>query len=285
MKKLFVLVLLMAFGTLSAALANANFSGSTTPCTTIMLRHTTADYIITVLNTPQDDTHTKLLPKGISTIKPGENNRALIVSGMPVPIERLMGIVQKLDVPPQQISITAEVYEVDSTVLQTELKDLKVKVSAPISADNLSGLKKRLTDAGATLANAPVISTVSNTQAQMNIFSAPANDPAKAEPKPDVKAQFSMTVIPRVNIDKTITLTANAEIPYTETITTVTNTQTSTKKAERKYRVQFECKMLNGESVISWLAPARSANSSATGKQALIIFTPTIIEPAGQAQP
>lgn len=187
--------------------------------------------------------------------------------------------------PPIQVSIKAEIYQINSEKSPKMLSDTKGTGSNVFTSKLLADFRKQLTDAGGKVIGKPIISTISDCPATIAIHSMaplqtmafPPEKPDQIATEQDQDANIGVGVHPLVNKDRTITLSATINIPYTQPVSAVVNGETITKEVSRTIGVQFKDCIPNGDSMLSWTDSPKSTNDNTPQKRILVIFTPTII--------
>jgi len=188
------------------------------------------------------------LPEGIDLVAGLASDNSLLVQGDPDAIDELRSILRYLDIAPAQVSVKVDLIEVSTSALRsfggtysffTKLANITAQpgtapgpnLTADIVTGNLQAVIGAVTsdNKGRTIAS-PMVTTLNNTPVSISkailtatfipqTITSPAGIVTVSQPVP-IQIQTSLTVIPRVNRDGTITLTVAPQVANPgETIT------------------------------------------------------------------
>lgn len=187
-----------------------------------------------------------LWPDGIENIQPFSPTNSLIVKGTEDGIAELKTIIHMLDVPPKQVSIKAEFVEVSTVDVKRFGIDWSLdrlnqsfstafgpagNVVAAFSVGNLTAvMAAELTQSVGRVVNAPIISTINNMEASIQITrSIPYfvttttidNGTVVTNSSPEfIDIDSFLSVTPRINGDGTITMYLSPQVSDTGNIVT-----------------------------------------------------------------
>jgi hypothetical protein len=134
----------------------------------------------------------RVVPKGIKLAVPYEPDRALIIYGEAAPIDDLAAGIADFDVAPQQVQIKAEAFRLTAA----QAKDLGLEpIVAPTSTlkpEQLENVKAAIRASKVQMLASPVISTFNSMPATIEISGE--------------AGQSTLCVLPKINSDKSITL-------------------------------------------------------------------------------
>ncbi|MCE5200190.1 MAG: secretin and TonB N-terminal domain-containing protein [Armatimonadota bacterium] len=173
-----------------------------------------------------------LWPDGVDDARPFDLDNSIIVKGTEDGIEKFKKIVRMLDVPPKQVQIKAEFVEVKTTDVKRFGIDWSLdrlnesfntafgpmgNVIVGFTSGNLTAqLKAQLTSDIGRVINSPIISTINNQTAQIQIstiipywesISTVVGDTVIDQAVARyINVQTQLSVLPRVNGDGTITM-------------------------------------------------------------------------------
>ncbi|MHB0999330.1 MAG: type II secretion system protein GspD [Armatimonadota bacterium] len=181
-----------------------------------------------------------LIPEGIEFIMPYEMDNSLIVRGDEEGIDELKSIISKLDIAPKQIMIKAEFVEIstsDATALgiNWSLERMSGSVNTEFNTPGqitvgyangnvMATLKAQLSNNVGKLVNAPLISTLNNVPAEIQVgtsipyLTSQTVFNSNGNPNTITQAEFmdinsSLIVLPRINnADNSITVFVQPEI-------------------------------------------------------------------------
>lgn len=163
---------------------------------------------------------------------------------------------------PIQVQVKAEIYKTTRDAIKAGEKKLHAEgISQPIFIEpkDIESVRTTLKDLGANLIGSPIISTINNTVALLQIYSS-TDKPSDQDSIEPIKAE----IIPRVNTDNTITLF------YTLTIPAVAK-DSSNKIKTISHAIATTVRMDAGDSVLCYDIVDE------TGDALLVIVTPTIV--------
>ena len=182
-----------------------------------------------------------LWPDGVDDAKPFDIDNSIIVKGDADGIEKFKKIIRMLDVPPKQVQIKAEFVEVDTTDIKKFGIDWSLdrlnqsfstsfgptgNVAFGLTSGNLSAqLKAQLTSTVGRTINSPIISTINNQTAIIQIEKyvpywttttvyTDSNNYTNSTVQ-WIQVNTQLAVLPRVNGDGTITMTLYPQVSGT----------------------------------------------------------------------
>ncbi|MEN6356576.1 MAG: secretin and TonB N-terminal domain-containing protein [Armatimonadota bacterium] len=269
-----------------------------------------------------------LIPDGVDDVKPFDLDNSIIVKGTEDGIEAFKKTVRMLDVPPKQVQIKAEFIEVSTSDVKKFGIDWSLErindsfntafnpegnIIVGFTSGNLTAqLKAELTSEVGRVVNAPIVSTINNQTAMIQIgdqiptwqsvtvYSESATNTSYSVNYLQIQSMFS--VMPRVNGDNTITMTMYPQVSDQGTM--YTGPDGSQIPEERIQSLYCQRRVANGETVVvggfvrktdsnSYKSIPilcdlpivgslfRTHSNSTDDRELLIFITPTIISPSG----
>lgn len=216
-----------------------------------------------------------LLPEGIDLVLAYDIDNSIIVRGDDVGIAELKDLLHLVDIPPKQVEIKAEFVEVSMTVMRSfgidwNLERLNVAFDtnfAPagdvllgIATGNLTAdIRAQLRDVGARIVNAPIISTLNNTPAtieigknipffQGTIQNVGEGTTLQSTQLLEIPVTTYLFVLPRVNGDGSITMFLEPSVQDTGAVYTAPD---NTIFPERTFqRIRTNRRVMNGETIV-----------------------------------
>jgi len=216
-----------------------------------------------------------LLPEGIDFIMPYELDNSLIVRGDEEGIEELKTIIGKLDIAPKQIMIKAEFVQITTSeaaalginwTLERMSSTLKTEFNPPgnvaigyANGNIMAALRTQLSQQKAKLINAPIISTLNNVPATINIgtvepyLTSQTIFSSQGVPNTTTVVQFmpiqtSLFVLPRVNnADNSITVNI---MPQISNKTGTVDTPNGKVPIQTFQSLQTNRRVQNGETIV-----------------------------------
>ncbi len=265
-----------------------------------------------------------LMPEGIDYLMPYPADNSLLVKGTPEGIEELQDLIKKLDVAPKQVSIKAEFVEIStssssqlgvewnvqrlSSVFQTQFAPTGNVIFGYADGNVLANLRTQVLQNKAKIVNAPIISTLNNTMANIQIDkSIPywtsssyygQNNTQTTQQVQSMDISSRLMVLPRVNGDGSITVTLMPEISDPGEMYTGPNGEQL--PAVNSQYLTTTRRVMNGETIVVGgiirktenrgvtgipllkdlpiVGPLfRSTTSSTEDREMLIFLTPTIV--------
>ncbi len=179
-----------------------------------------------------------LWPEGVTDARPFDLDNSIIVKGTEDGIEKFKKIVRMLDVPPKQVSIKAEFVEVSTTDIKRFGIDWSLdridqsfatsflpsgNVVFGFNRGNLTAqIRAQLTNNIGRVINAPIISTINNQPAQIaiqtqipyweTISTVVGTSVIQQATARMISISTSLSVLPRVNGDGTITMQLQPQV-------------------------------------------------------------------------
>ncbi|MDO8588143.1 MAG: secretin N-terminal domain-containing protein [Armatimonadota bacterium] len=274
---------------------------------------------------------TGLLPDGIDMIKALDVDNSIIVRGNDDGIAELKELIHMLDVPPKQVEVKAEFIEVSMNVVNRmgidwNLDSLNKSVStsfAPagnvaigLATGNITAnLRAELTSGKGKIVNAPIISTINNMWASLqigqeipifltNLVSTGQGNVVSGTTVGSRPVFTGLSVLPRINGDNSVTMYIQPQVQDTGKIykgpdgTEVPESRTQTLQTNRRVGNQEtivvggfvrrsdnantnEVPLLSRLPFIGGLF--RSKSRDAEDRELLIFLTPRIIQDEGGA--
>lgn len=215
-----------------------------------------------------------LWPEGIDDAKPFDLDNSILVKGTEDGIEAFKKIVRMLDVPPKQVQIKAEFIEVTTSDIKKFGIDWSLErinesfnttfnpegdVVLGFTSGNLTAqLKAQLTSEVGRVVNAPIVSTINNQTAAIQIEdtipywqSVTVVSDSTTNTSYSVnylEIQSQLYVLPRVNGDNTITMTLYPQVADTGQI--YTGPDGTQIPEERTQSLYTQRRVANGETVV-----------------------------------
>jgi general secretion pathway protein D len=267
-----------------------------------------------------------LLPDGVDLVQPFPLDNSIIVRGTEEGIADFKNLVHLLDIPPKQVQIKAEFIEVSTNDVKRlgvdwSLDRLNETISTNfnpggnvvvgLTTGNLAAsLRAELTRNSGNIINSPIISTINNQYAEINIgsnipywttvlVSVGNGQVVQQQQMNQLQVQTYLRVLPRVNGDGTITLTL---MPSVQDTGNVYNSPDGNQVIpETRFQTLYTMRrVMNGETIVvgGFIRKNKTINmtqipilgelpivgtlfrttSTATSDRELLIFvTPTII--------
>lgn len=267
-----------------------------------------------------------LLPDGVDLVQPFPLDNSIIVRGTWEGISEFKELIHMLDIPPKQVSIKAEFIEVSTNDVKRlgidwSLERLNETINTNfnpsgnivvgVTTGNLAAsLRAELTKSSGNIINSPIISTINNEFAEINIGSeipywttvmitSGTGNVVSDQQVNWLSVQTYLRVLPRVNGDGTITLTLMPSVQDTGRI--YTDPTGNSEIPETRYQtLQTRRRVMNGETIVVGgfirkdqststtqipilgslpiIGPLFRSTSTTTNDRELLIFvTPTII--------
>ena len=267
-----------------------------------------------------------LLPDGVDLVQPFPLDNSIIVRGTWEGISEFKELIHMLDIPPKQVSIKAEFIEVSTSDIKRLGIDWSLErlnetintnfnpsgnVVVGVTTGNLAAsLRAELTRSSGNIINSPIISTINNEFAEINIGSeipywttvmitSGTGNVVSEQQVNWLSVQTYLRVLPRVNGDGTITLTLMPSVQDTGRI--YTDPTGNSEIPETRYQtLQTRRRVMNGETIVvggfirkdqstsTTQIPIlgslpiigqlfRSTSTTTNDRELLIFVTPTII--------
>ncbi len=237
----------------------------------------------------QPGTTQSLTPDGIEYMMPFPADNSLLVKGTPEGIEELHELIKKLDVAPQQISIKAEFVEISTSettslgidwviqrmgsVLETSFGPTGNVSFGYANGNVMANLKTQVFRNKAKLVNAPIISTLNNTPANISIQKQipywtssgyyGTGTSTTTQQVNTLSINSTLMVLPRVNGDGSITVTLQPQVSdQGEMFTGPDGTQLP---AVNQQYLSTTRRVMNGETIVVGGIIRKTDNSSLTG--------------------
>jgi len=274
-----------------------------------------------------------LLPEGIDYMMPYELDNSLIVKGTDEGIDELKEIIKQLDIAPRQVSIKAEFVEISTsqasalgidwslqrmnTSFETQFGPKGNVIVGFASGNVMANLRTQLLQNKAKLVNAPIISTLNNVPAVISVGTevpywtsfvqsvGTAGQTVSQQVVNFLPVQSTLTVIPRINGDNSITVFLQPIV--SETGDPVKGPDGTEIPVTSQQSLQTNRRVMNGETIVVGgiirksdstnvskipllgdlpiVGPLfRSTTKSTNDREMLIFLTPTIVperSPAG----
>jgi general secretion pathway protein D len=269
-----------------------------------------------------------LMPDGIDEVKAFDLDNSIIVKGTEDAIEKFKKIIRMLDVPPQQVQVKAEFVEVTTNDVKSFGIDWSLQrlnesfatafqpsgnVVVGFATGNLAAnLRAQLTSNIGTVINSPIISTLNNQFAQIQISTvipywtsyATVTDTTTINNSYAnfINVETHLDVLPRVNGDGTITMILRPGVADTGAL--VTGPDGTSIPEQRTQELMTQRRVANGETIVVGgfirkndtegyqKIPVlgdlpligslfRTVNKTKEDRELLIFITPTIIPPTG----
>jgi len=186
---------------------------------------------------PQANTQS-LTPEGIDYLMPYPADNSLLVKGTPEGIEELQELIKKLDIAPRQVSIKAEFVEINTSeasnlgidwsiqrlgqVFETHFNPGGNVVFGYANGNVMANLRTQLLQNKSKLVNAPIISTLNNTPATIQITKQipywtssgyyGTGTTQTTQTVNMLSIQSMLMVLPRINGDESITVTLMPQV-------------------------------------------------------------------------
>jgi type II secretory pathway component GspD/PulD (secretin) len=267
-----------------------------------------------------------LLPEGLELVQPFALDNSIIVKGTDDSISEFKDLVHMLDIPPKQVSIKAEFIEVSTndvkrfgidwslerlnTTINTNFNPAGNILVGFTSGNLTASLRAELTKGSGNIINSPIISTINNMYAEINIgqqipywttvlVNNGVGGFTQSQQVNSLNVQTYLRVTPRVNGDNTITLllapsvqdtgkmytdpTGNSEIPETRYQSLVTQRRVMNGETivvggfiRKNKSVNVTAIPILGDLPV--IGPLfRSTSTTSEDRELLIFITPTII--------
>ncbi|MEN6372046.1 MAG: hypothetical protein ABFD64_08540 [Armatimonadota bacterium] len=266
-----------------------------------------------------------LLPDGVDLVQPFPLDNSIIVRGTWEGISEFKELIHMLDVPPKQVSIKAEFIEVTTNDVKRLGIDWSLErlnetintnfnpsgnVIVGVTTGNLAAsLRTELTKSSGNIINSPIISTLNNEYAEINIGSqipywtssmvTTSTGVVSNSEVNSINIETYLRVLPRVNGDGTITLELMPSVQDTGTMYTAPDGQSQL--PETRYQtLQTRRRVMSGETIVVGgfirkdqststtqipilgslpiIGPLfRSSSTTSEDRELLIFVTPTII--------
>ncbi|MEN6520162.1 MAG: hypothetical protein ABFD46_03295 [Armatimonadota bacterium] len=266
-----------------------------------------------------------LLPEGVDLVQPFPLDNSIIVRGTWEGISEFKELIHMLDVPPKQVSIKAEFIEVTTSDVKRLGIDWSLErlnetintnfnpsgnVIVGVTTGNLAAsLRTELTRSSGNIINSPIISTINNEYAEINIGSeipywttsmvTTSTGVVSTNEVDSITIETYLRVLPRVNGDGTITLELMPSVQDTGTMYTAPDGESQI--PETRYQtLQTRRRVMSGETIVVGgfirkdqststtqipilgslpiLGPLfRSSSTTSNDRELLIFVTPTII--------
>lgn len=277
-------------------------------------------------NDPNNLAPGTLMPDGVQLVQPFPLDNSIIVRGTEEGIADFKNLVHLLDIPPKQVQIKAEFIEVTTDDVKRlgvdwSLDRLNETISTNfnpggnivvgLTTGNLTAaLRAELTRNSGNVINSPIISTINNQFAQIQVGSnipywtttvvAVGNGQlVQQQNVQQLQIATTLGVLPRVNGDGTITLTLMPNVSDQGTV--YNSPDGSTALPEQRYESLYTMRrVMNGETIVVGgfirknktvsmtqvpilgdlpiIGPLfRSTSTSLSDRELLIFVTPTII--------
>lgn len=271
-------------------------------------------------------------PDGLDAIIPVETENALLVKGEDDAVQELKDLITLLDVPPKQVIIKAEFVEVSTNftqrlgmdwmlsrpnyIVQTDFRP-SGNVLAYVQSGNLTAnLRAELTQGGGKVVNAPIISTLNNTAANISIgrqipfyqsiTQVPDNGiPITTSQVVYIDASTELQVLPQINGDNSITLIMQPRVSDSSGFVTGPNGEEAPIISQQT--LSTARRVANGETIVvggfikkndtsgGTKVPIlgdlpiigglfRSSSNTKQDTETLIFITPTVIDEVGSSQ-
>ncbi|MHB9037865.1 MAG: secretin and TonB N-terminal domain-containing protein [Armatimonadota bacterium] len=215
-----------------------------------------------------------LWPEGVDDARPFDLDNSIIVKGTEDGIEKFKKIVRMLDVPPKQVQIKAEFVEVTTNDVKRFGIDWSLErlnesfntafgpvgnVVVGFTSGNLTAqLKAQLTSDVGRVINSPIISTINNQNAMIQIgtiipywesISTVVGDNVIQQAVPRfINIQTMLNVLPRVNGDGTITMMLMPQVADSGAI--VSGPDGNSIPEQRQQSLFTQRRVANGETIV-----------------------------------
>lgn len=216
-----------------------------------------------------------LWPEGVDDAKPFDLDNSIIVKGTEDGIEKFKKIVHMLDVPPKQVQIKAEFIEVSTNDVKKFGIDWSLErlnesfettfgptgnVILGFTSGNLTAqLKAQLTSTVGRIVNSPIISTINNQNAQIQIsdvipYWQSVTVVSDTTTNTSYQANFInintvLNVLPRVNGDGTITMQLMPQVADAGTMYEAPDGQSSIPE-QRTQALYTQRRVRDGETIV-----------------------------------
>lgn len=216
-----------------------------------------------------------LLPDGVDMVMPVQHDNSLIVRGTEDGIAKLKDIVHMLDVPPKQVSIKAEFIEVTTSDVKNLGIDWSLErlnssfntnfgtngnVIVGLTTGNLAAsIAAELTRTTGKVINSPIISTINNEPATIQIGSSipywtsyvqvTDNGNITQSSPSQLQVTTQLNVLPRVNGDGTITLMLMPQVEDTGAMFTAPDGQSQIPET-RTQSLSTRRRVMSGETIV-----------------------------------
>jgi general secretion pathway protein D len=216
-----------------------------------------------------------LLPEGIDLVMAYDIDNSIIVRGDDIGIAEFKDLLHLVDIPPKQVEIKAEFVEVASTAIRSFGIDWNLErlnfafdtnfapagdVLIGIATGNLSAdIRAQLRDVGARVVNAPIVSTLNNTPATIEIGkqipffqgvvqNTGLGNTIQSTQLIEIPVTTYLFVLPRVNGDGSITMFLEPSVQDTAAVYTAPD---GTIFPERTFqRIRTNRRVMNGETIV-----------------------------------
>lgn len=273
---------------------------------------------------PQSSTQS-LMPEGIDYLMPYPADNSLLVKGTPEGIEELHELIKKLDIAPRQVSIKAEFVEINTSessnlgiewsiqrlgeVFETHFNPGGNVVFGYANGNVMANLRTQLLQNKSKLVNAPIISTLNNTPATIQISKQipywtssgyyGTGTTQTTQTVNMLSIQSMLMVLPRINGDESITVTLAPQVSDQGEMFTAPD-GSSQLPAVNQQSLTTTRRVMNGETIVvggiirktenngvtkipflgdlPLVGPLfRSTTKSTEDRELLIFLTPTIV--------
>ncbi len=190
-------------------------------------------------NQPNQPNNTQsLMPEGIDYLMPYPADNSLLVKGTPEGIEELHELIKKLDIAPRQVSIKAEFVEINTSessnlgidwsiqrlgqVFETHFNPGGNVVFGYANGNVMANLRTQVLQNKAKLVNAPIISTLNNQPATIQIQKQipywtssgyyGTGNTQTTQTVNMLSISSMLMVLPRINGDESITVTLQPQV-------------------------------------------------------------------------
>lgn len=240
-------------------------------------------------NQGQSSSSQNLMPSGIDYLMPYPADNSLLVKGTPEGIEELHDLIKKLDIAPKQVSIKAEFVEISTSnssqlgiewnvqrlgsVFQTQFNPSGNVIFGYASGNVMANLRTQVLQNKAKLINAPIISTMNNTWASINIQKTipywtsssyyGQNNTQTTQQVQGMEIRSTLGVMPRVNGDGSITVFLSPEVSDQGEMYTGPNGEQL--PAVNSQYLETTRRVMNGETIVVGGIIRKTENNSVTG--------------------
>ncbi|MEN6357421.1 MAG: hypothetical protein ABFD83_10085 [Armatimonadota bacterium] len=163
----------------------------------------------------------KLELAGINSVEPKDKEHILVISGNSTSVDKLVEKIKQMDIPPKHVQVKAEIIEMNDA----EANEVDSGCSGP---GLVAKLRSLVSESRARIANEPIISTITDMPAALNICSQ----------EKGIQHETQIHVIMHINENKTISVSAQIAIVNTSEMHTTGHT------------VRSHVDLKNGESVV-----------------------------------
>lgn len=242
-------------------------------------------------NQPNQNNNTQsLMPDGIDYLMPYPADNSLLVKGTPEGIEELHELIKKLDIAPRQVSIKAEFVEINTSessnlgidwstqhmgeVFETHFNPGGNVVFGWANGNVMANLRTQVLQNKAKLVNAPIISTLNNTPATIQISKQipywtssgyyGTGNTQTTQTVNMLSIQSMLMVLPRINGDESITVTLQPQVSDQGEMFSAPD-GSSQLPAVNQQTLTTTRRVMNGETIVVGGIIRKTENNGVTG--------------------